>query len=66
MFLISLLGIAVKIIASVFIYLKVMHVVDWSWFWVVSPLWLFLCGVSATWAVSNFQYLFYKEPHDNE
>lgn len=34
-------GIAfVVIMALVFITLKLSHVIDWSWWWVISPIWI--------------------------
>lgn len=29
----------------VFLVLKLFHVIDWSWWWVVSPIWIFLSWV---------------------
>lgn len=36
------------LITIVFLALKLFHVIDWSWWWVVSPIWIFLL-----WAVST-------------
>jgi hypothetical protein len=60
--LISLFGIVTKITTSVFLYLKVTHIIDWSWLWVVSPSWLFLCGVMGY----HLLALHLKEPRDNK
>lgn len=29
-----------SLLTIVFITLKLTHVIDWSWFWVLSPLWI--------------------------
>lgn len=31
------------LLAIVFIVLKLIHVIDWSWWWVLSPLWIPAC-----------------------
>jgi membrane protein YdbS with pleckstrin-like domain len=35
------LGLA-DIVAVVFVILKLTHVIDWSWWWVLSPIWISL------------------------
>lgn len=34
-----------------FIVLKLCHVIEWSWIWVLSPLWIPLAIVIAVWAI---------------
>ena len=36
------------LLTLVFIVLKLTHYIDWSWVWVLSPLWLGWLGVTAT------------------
>ena len=37
----------VGVLAALFIGLKLTHVIDWSWFWVLSPIWISACFVVA-------------------
>jgi hypothetical protein len=37
----------INILLIVFIILKLTHNIDWSWWWVLSPLWLPIAGVVA-------------------
>jgi hypothetical protein len=37
----------IQILLIVFIILKLTHNIDWSWWWVLSPLWLPIAGVVA-------------------
>lgn len=37
-----------------FVVLKLMHYIDWSWWWVLSPLWITLCMVLAILAIIGF------------
>jgi len=30
----------VEVLTIVFVVLKLVHVIDWSWWWVLSPLWI--------------------------
>lgn len=39
-------GIFVPLLAVLFIYLKLTGVIDWSWWWVLSPLWMPLAFVT--------------------
>jgi len=34
-----------------FIVLKLCHVIEWSWIWVLSPLWIPIAIVIAIWAI---------------
>ena len=36
------------LLTLVFIVLKLTHYIDWSWLWVLSPLWLGWLGVTVT------------------
>lgn len=31
------------VLAAIFITLKLIDVIDWSWLWVLSPLWFYAC-----------------------
>ena len=35
----------VGILTIIFIVLKLVDVIDWSWFWVLSPIWISLGGL---------------------
>jgi hypothetical protein len=37
----------IEILLIVFITLKLTHNIDWSWWWVLSPLWLPIAGIVA-------------------
>lgn len=37
------------LLAIVFIVLKLCHVINWSWFWVLSPIWITLIVI--VWAI---------------
>ncbi len=39
------------LLTILFIGLKLGHVIDWDWVWVLSPLWIGLAVVVAIWAV---------------
>lgn len=39
------------LLTIVFITLKLTHVIDWSWWWVLSPLWISLAVVLAIFAI---------------
>jgi hypothetical protein len=45
-----------SLLTVLFVYLKLTHQIDWSWLWIVSPLWLPVviilggAGVVFTWA----------------
>lgn len=36
------------LITIVFLALKLFHVIDWSWWWVVSPIWIFFVWAAST------------------
>lgn len=36
-------SVAVWILTILFIVLKLTHVIDWRWLWVLSPLWITMC-----------------------
>ena len=40
-----------------FIVLKVLHVIDWSWFWVLSPTLLTLAVLSIVLIIAGFAYI---------
>lgn len=41
----------VGLLTIVFITLKLTHVIDWSWWWVLSPIWIATAGVLTFFAV---------------
>ena len=41
----------VGLLTIVFVVLKLTHVIDWSWWWVLSPLWISLALGLAIWAI---------------
>jgi hypothetical protein len=50
------LTIPMLLVFLIFLVLKVNHVVDWSWMWVTSPLWLpfVLIGIFMVWFAGVF------------
>ena len=36
-----------------FIYLKMTNYIDWSWIWVLSPLWIDILGGLLIWCISD-------------
>lgn len=44
----------------VFIILKLTHVIDWSWWWVLAPLWIPAVVVLGTIAIAAIVILFVK------
>jgi len=44
----------------VFIVLKLTHVIDWSWWWVLSPIWISTLIVIAVLILLGLGYLIYK------
>lgn len=53
---ITIRGLGSTLLLIAFIVLKLCHVIEWSWLWVLSPLWipfvlsLIIIGVAAIWA----------------
>ena len=53
---ITIQGLGSTLLLIAFIVLKLCHVIEWSWFWVLSPLWiplalsLIIIAVVAIWA----------------
>lgn len=47
----------VGLLTIVFIVLKLTHYIDWSWWWVLSPLWILTLVVIAFFAIGGFIYL---------
>lgn len=49
------------LLAIVFIVLKLTHVIDWSWWWVLSPLWIgFVITVIILLVLGTFALIFNK------
>jgi hypothetical protein len=48
------------LLAVAFIVLKLTKVIDWSWWWVLSPIWIGLCLVAVILLVIFAIYLFTK------
>ena len=42
------------LLVVLFIGLKLGHVIDWSWVWVLSPLWLPVVLIGAAWGIVSF------------
>ena len=47
-------GVGFSLLAIVFIVLKLVGVISWSWLWVLAPLWIPIGGV--TYSAANFNY----------
>lgn len=53
---ITIRGLFSTLLLIAFIVLKLCHVIEWSWLWILSPLWipfvlsLIIIGVAAIWA----------------
>jgi len=46
----------IELLAILFIYLKLTEQIDWSWFWVLSPIWgniLLIIILFIIWGISN-------------
>lgn len=41
----------ITILLAVFITLKLVDVIDWSWWWVISPIWLPIMAFGFAWLV---------------
>ena len=41
----------------IFLILKLTNTIDWSWWWVTSPVWIPLCIIFATFVVAFFVFL---------
>lgn len=46
-----------EILTIVFVILKLTHVIDWSWWWVLAPLWIPLAILGAICAFIGVGYL---------
>ena len=44
-------GLFTSLLTIAFIVLKLCNVIDWSWVWVLSPLWIPLAFVLVIWAI---------------
>lgn len=50
----------------IFITLKLTHVIDWSWAWVLAPLWIPLVLVAVILLVAFILYVVREDEHNNE
>lgn len=50
----------------IFITLKLTHVIDWSWAWVLAPLWIPLALVAVILLVAFILYVVREDEHNNE
>lgn len=48
----------VGLLTIAFIVLKLCDVIDWSWWWVISPIWI-SCGIAATFIIIFFTMVFF-------
>ena len=44
-------GLFTSLLTIAFIVLKLCHVIEWSWIWVLSPLWIPLALILVIWAI---------------
>ena len=56
---IPLVGILNVIVFLAFFFAKIFDKIDWSWFWVFSPLWITLVPVVICMLLAGFGFLFY-------
>ena len=52
-----------SVLTLIFVVLKLVKVIDWSWWWVLSPIWIDL-GVTLLILVGAAIYITYKEKKD--
>lgn len=45
------------LLTIVFIVLKLTHYIDWSWWWVLSPLWILAIIIIVAFSIGGFIYL---------
>lgn len=50
----------------IFITLKLTHVIDWSWVWILAPLWIPLALVAVILLVAFILYVVREDEHNNE
>lgn len=50
----------------IFITLKLTHVIDWSWAWVLAPMWIPLALVAVILLVAFILYVVREDEHNNE
>lgn len=50
----------------IFIILKLTNVIDWSWVWVLAPLWIPLALVAVILLVAFILYVVREDEHNNE
>lgn len=50
----------------IFITLKLTHVIDWSWVWVLTPIWITLALVAVILLVAFILYVVREDEHNNE
>lgn len=47
------LWILINLLQIVFVALKLFNIITWSWFWVLSPLWIFMGLVYLIWVLCS-------------
>lgn len=50
----------------IFITLKLTHVIDWSWVWVLAPMWIPLALVAVILLIAFILYVVREDEHNNE
>jgi len=50
-----------KIIILILITLKLMKVINWSWWWILAPLWLFLAIIIVAIGINSIKYKKFKD-----
>ena len=50
----------VGLLTIVFIVLKLCHIIDWSWLWVLSPIWITFCFFFSAIVIAFLIYLWKK------
>ena len=45
------------VVQIIFIILKLTHLVDWSWFWVLSPLWVSFAAIIIIYTIATITVL---------
>lgn len=51
------------ILAIVFIVLKLMHIINWSWWWVLAPLWIPIALLAMFLLFCGVMWFFFQRKH---